>query len=156
MLDRDAGQSRFKTFAEFTAYAKPNPEALRIGHAGNGTTNHIAILQMQQMLGTKFSAVPYKGLSPAIADLLDGNIDAVVDQFPSSIGQLRSGALKPLAVTSLKRAAELPDAPTLDGLGLKGFEIVTGLSLTAPARTPPATVNILGDALQKVLDDSEV
>lgn len=148
--------SRFKTFAEFAAHAKANPEAVRIGHAGNGTTNHVAILRMQQMLGTKFTAVPYKGSSPAITDLLGGNIDAVVDQIPSSIGQLRSGAFKPLAVTSLKRATDLPDTPTLDELGLKGFEVVTGSGLLAPAKTPPATVKVLGDALQKVLDDPEV
>ena len=148
--------SRFKSFAEFASYAKANPEAVRIGHAGNGTTNHIAILRMQQMLGAKFTAVPYKGSSPAIADLLGNNIDAVVDQIPSSIGQLRAGAFKPLAVTSQKRAADLPDTPTLDELGLKGFEVVTGSGLLAPAKTPPATVKILGDALQKVLDDPEV
>ena len=148
--------SRFQSFAELAAFAKANPEAVRIGHAGNGTTNHVAILRMQQMLGATFTAVPYKGSSPAIADLMGGNIDAVVDQLPSSIGQLRAGTFKPLAVTSLKRAADLPETPTLDELGLKGFEVVTGSGLLAPARTPPATVKVLGDALQKVLDDPEV
>lgn len=148
--------SRFKTFAEFAAYAKANPEAIRIGHTGNGTTNHVAILRLQQMLGAKFTPVPYKGSAPAITDLLGNNIDAIIDQIPSSIGQLRSGAFKPLAVTSLKRALDLPETPTLDELGLKGFEVVTGSGLTVPAKTPPATVKVLGDALQKVLDDPEV
>jgi tripartite-type tricarboxylate transporter receptor subunit TctC len=148
--------SRYKTFADLVAYAKANPEAVRIGHAGNGTTNHLAILKMEHMLGVKLTAVPYRGSTPAISDLLGGNIDAVVDQLPSSLGQLRSGALRPLAVTSLKRARDLPEVQTLDELGLKGFEVVTGSGMLAPAKTPPAVVKVLGDALQKVLADPEV
>ncbi len=123
--------SRFKNFAEFASYAKANPEAVRIGHAGNGTTNHIAILRMQQMLGAKFTAVPYKGSSPAIADLLGNNIDAVVDQIPSSIGQLHAGAFKPLAVTSQKRAADLPQSP---GARRRSTSLASKASRSSPAR----------------------
>ncbi|WP_422016442.1 Bug family tripartite tricarboxylate transporter substrate binding protein [Reyranella sp.] len=148
--------SRFQSFAELAAHAKAHPDAVRIGHAGNGTTSHLAILRLQQRLDARFAAVPYEGSAPAIAALLAGNIDAVVDQLPNSFGQLRAGAVKPLAVTSLKRAADLPETPTLNELGLKGFEVVTVAGLLAPAKTPPATVRILADALQKVLDDPAV
>jgi len=148
--------SRFGSFAELAAHARANPGAVRIGHAGNGTTGHIAILRMQQRLDARLTAVPYKGSAPAIAALLAGSLDAVVDPIPSSIGQIRSGAVKPLAVTSLKRAADLPETPSLSELGLKGFEIVAGAGLLAPAKTPPATVKVLADALQKVLDDPAV
>lgn len=148
--------SRFQSFAELAAHAKIHPDAVRIGHAGNGTTSHLAILRLQQRLDARFTAVPYEGSAPAIAALLAGNIDAAVDQLPNSFGQLRAGAVKPLAVTSLKRAADLPETPTLNELGLKGFEVATVAGLLAPAKTPPATVRILGDALQKVLDDPAV
>jgi tripartite-type tricarboxylate transporter receptor subunit TctC len=148
--------SRFQSFAELAAHAKAHPDAVRIGHAGNGTTSHVAVLRMQQRLEAKFTVVPYKGSAAAIAALGAGNIDAVVDQIPNSFGQIRAGAVKPLAVTSLKRAADLPETPTFNELGLKGFEVVTVAGLLAPARTPPATVKVLGDALQKVLDDPAV
>lgn len=148
--------SRFQSFAELAAHAKAHPDTVRIGHAGNGTTGHLAILRMQQRLDARFTAVPYKGSAPAIAALQAGGIDAVVDPIPSSFGQLRAGAVKPLAVTSLKRAADLPETPTLNELGLKVFEVVAGAGLLAPAKTPPATVKILADALQKVLDDPAV
>lgn len=148
--------SRFQSFAELAAHAKVHPDAVRIGHAGNGTTSHVAVLRMQQRLEAKFTVVPYKGSAAAIAALGAGNIDAVVDQIPNSFGQIRAGAVKPLAVTSLKRAADLPETPTFNELGLKGFEVVTVAGLLAPAKTPPATVKVLGDALQKVLDDPAV
>ncbi len=87
---------------------------------------------------------------------MGNNVDALVDQLSSSLSQLRSGAFRPLAVTSLKRAGDLPDVPTLDELGLKGFEVVTRSGIMAPAKTPPATVKVLADALTRVLDDPEV
>jgi tripartite-type tricarboxylate transporter receptor subunit TctC len=148
--------SRFQSFAELAAHARAHPEAVRIGHAGNGTTSHIALLRLQQRLDARFTAVAYKGSAAAIAALLAGNIDALVDQIPNSFGQLRAGAVKALAVTSLQRAADLPETPTLNELGLKGFEVVSGAGLLAPAKTPPATVTILAAALQKVLDDPAV
>jgi tripartite-type tricarboxylate transporter receptor subunit TctC len=148
--------SKWKTFKEFIDFAKANPEQVRIGHAGVGSTNHIAILEMQERLGVKFTSVPYRGSGPAIADLLGGNIDAVVDQIPSSIGQLKAGAFRPLAVTTLKRSDDLPDVPTIDELGVKGFEVPTTSGLIAPANTPPAIINALSGALNKALDDPEV
>ncbi len=148
--------SRFQSFAEIVAEAKARPGAVRIGHAGTGTTGHLAILRLEKRLEVSFAAVPYKGPAPAIADLPAGTFEAIVDEVPSSIGQLRAGAFKPLAVTGLNRAATLPDTPTLNELGLKGFEIVALTGLFAPAKTPPATIGILADALPKALDDPEV
>lgn len=148
--------SRFQSFAELAAFAKANQAAVRIGHAGNGTTSHLALLRLEQRLGVTFTAVAYKGAAAATADPLGGTVDAVIDQLPNSLGQLRAGAFKPLVVTSLQRAADLPQTPTLNELGLKGFEVVAVTGLLVPARTPPATIKLLGDALQKVLDDPEV
>ncbi|WP_425067121.1 Bug family tripartite tricarboxylate transporter substrate binding protein [Reyranella sp.] len=148
--------SRFQSFAELAAHAKAHPEAVRIGHAGNGTTSHIAILRMQQRLEAKFTVVAYKSSAAAVAALQAGGVDVLVDPIPSSIARIHAGAVKPLAVTSLKRAADLPETPSLDELRLKGFETVTNLGLLAPAKTPPATVTTLADALQKALDDPAV
>lgn len=105
--------SRFKTVGEFLAYAKANPEKVSVGHAGNGTTNHVAILQLQQITGARFTVVPYKGSGPALTDLLGGTLDAVVDQLPSSLSHLRADKLRALAVTTPTRAADLPKVPTL-------------------------------------------
>lgn len=148
--------SKSKTFQEFVSFAKANPESVKIGHAGNGTSNHLAILRLQEVLGVKFTIVPYKGSAPALTDLLGGSTDAIVDQLPSSIGHLGSGALRALAVTSLTRAPDLPNIQTLDELGLKGFEAVTESGLVAPARTPPAVIAKLSDALGKALADPDL
>ena len=151
-----AKDSKFKTFQEFVSFAKANPESVKIGHAGNGTSNHLAILRLQEVLGIKFTIVPYKGSAPALTDLLGGSTDAVVDQMPSSVGHLGSGALRALAVTSLTRAPDLPNIQTLDELGLKGFEAVTESGLVVPAKTPPAVIAKLSDALSKALNDPDL
>lgn len=144
--------SRYQSFAELVADAKARPGAVRIGHAGNGTIGHLAILRLQQRLDAAFTAVAHT----ASADRLDGTVDAMIGRVPREIGPRRGGAFTPLAVTGLKRAATLPDTPTLNEIGLKGFEIMAVTGLFAPARTPPATIETLADALQKALDDPEV
>lgn len=148
--------SKFKNFSEFSAFAKGNPEQIKIGHAGNGTSNHLAILQLQEALGVTFTIVPYKGSAPALTDLLGGNIDAVVDQIPSSISHLNGGTLRALAVTTAKRTPDLPDVATLDELGLKGFEIATESGVVAPAKTPEKVVARLSEALDKALQDPDL
>lgn len=144
--------SRFQSFAELAAKAKARPGTVRIRHSGHGTTGHLAILRLQERLDATFTAVADK----ASPDRSDGAVDAVIARIPREIGPRRGGAFKPLAVTGLKRAATLPDTPTLNELGLKGFEIMAVTGLFAPARTPPAAIAILADALQKALDDAEV
>lgn len=148
--------SRFKSAAEFLSYAKANPGKLSVGHAGNGTTNHVAILQLQEAAGSQFTVVPYKGSGPALTDVLGGQIDAVVDQLPSSLSHLRAKKLRALAVTSANRAADLPDIPTLAELGLNGFDVSTVSGLLAPAKTPDSVINALSTALTAALKEREL
>lgn len=144
--------SQFKTFKDLADYAKLNPEGVSIGHAGNGTTNHIAILLLQKALGINFTVVPYNGSAPALNDLLGQQIDVIVDQIPSSLQHLRAQTLRALAVTSAKRAADLPDVATLQQEGVENFDVVTASGLLAPANVKPEVLQILSKALNDALN----
>ena len=142
--------ARYKSVADFLAYAREHPGQVTIGHSGNGTTNHVAILLLEQAAHVKFNIVPYKGSAPAVTDLLAGQIDAVVDQLPSSMPFLRDGRFHALAMTTKQRSADFPDIPTLAESGIAGFDVTTMTGLLAPAGTPGPVV----DALNKALDDA--
>ena len=146
-------QNPIKDWAGFLTYVQANPSKLAIGHPGNGSTNHLALLRLQKALGISFNIVPYKSMGPALADLLAGQIDAVIDQIPASIGHIRSGRLNPIAVTSARRASQLPDTPSLQQLGVKEFDAATPLVLMAPAGTPDAIVAKLNAAVNESLAD---
>lgn len=148
--------SPIKDFKDFISYAKANPGKLSIGHAGNGTTNHAAILQLEQAANVKFNIIPYKGSGLAITDLLAGQIDAVIDQLPSSFPHIQSGKFRPLALTTSERSSDLPNVPTISELGMKGFNSSTTAGLVMPAQTPENIVLILNKALNTALDDPEV
>ncbi|WP_026035753.1 tripartite tricarboxylate transporter substrate binding protein [Cupriavidus sp. BIS7] len=148
--------SRFKTFQDFADFAKRNPGKVAIGHAGVGTTNHVAIVQLQAALHTTFTIVPYKGSAPAITDLLGSQVDAVIDQLPSSLPNLKANKLRALAVTSKVRAPDLPQVSTLRELGLKDFEVVTLSGLMAPAKTPPNVLESLHNALNSALAEPDI
>ncbi|MBS0547272.1 MAG: tripartite tricarboxylate transporter substrate binding protein [Proteobacteria bacterium] len=135
------------------AYLKANPGKLTIGHPGNGSTNHLAILLLQQAAGVKFNVIPYKSNGLALNDLLAGQIDAVIDQVPASIGHVREGRLKAVAVTTRKRARELPNTPTLAESGVKDFNATTPLYLMAPAGTPADIVGRLNAAVAASIAD---
>jgi tripartite-type tricarboxylate transporter receptor subunit TctC len=148
--------SRFKSVAELLTYAKDHPQQVTIGHSGNGTTNHVAILLLEQAAQVKFTVVPYKGSAPAVTDLLGGQIDAVVDQLPSSMPFIRDGKLRPLVMTTPDRSADLPDTPTLAESGFKGFAVTTMTGLLAPAKTPGDVVDALNKALNAALQDPDL
>lgn len=155
VLEVPAG-SPHKTFKDFIAYAKANPGKVSVAHSGNGTTNHVALLRMQEALGIKLNIVPYKGSAPALNDLLGNQVDAMVDQLPSSLPHLRSNKLRALAVTTKSRAPDLPDVATLAELGAANFDISTSAGLLAPAKTPPEIVAQLNKALNAALSDKDV
>jgi tripartite-type tricarboxylate transporter receptor subunit TctC len=148
--------AKIKDFKEFLNYARANPGKLSIGHSGNGTTNHAAILQLEQTASVKFNVIPYKGSGPAITDLLAGQIDAVIDQLPSSFPHINSGKFRPLALTTGERSSDLPNVPTISEFGLKGFNASTTAGLVMPARTPENIVLMLNNALNSALRDPEV
>jgi tripartite-type tricarboxylate transporter receptor subunit TctC len=147
---------RFKNLSELLAYAKEHPQQVTIGHSGNGTTNHVAILLLEQAAHVKFTIVPYKGSAPAVTDLLGGQIDAVVDQLPSSMPFIREGKIRALVMTTPERSIDLPDTPTLAESGFKGFAVTTMTGLLAPAKTPASVVDALNKALNAALQDPDV
>jgi tripartite-type tricarboxylate transporter receptor subunit TctC len=145
-----------KNYAELLAYLRANPGKLSIGHPGNGSTNHLALLRLQKALDVRFNIIPYKSNGLALNDLLAGQLDAVIDQVPASLAHIRGGRLRALAVTSLARTAELPDTPSLNELGVTDFDATTPIVLLAPASTPPAIVKKLNDAVADSLSDPAV
>jgi tripartite-type tricarboxylate transporter receptor subunit TctC len=136
---------------EFIALAKTRPGKITMGSSGAGTTNHLSGELFQSATGTKLIHIPYKGSGPGLVDLIGGQIDIFFDQLSASIGFIQAGKLRPLAVTTIKRAAALPELPTLDESGLKGFDASTWTGIVLPAATPRDVVLKLHGALSKTL-----
>ena len=109
--------SRFPDMKSALAEAKAKPGTVSIGHSGNGTTNHVAILRLQVNENVKFNIIPYRGSGPGLADLLAGQIDLYADQLTSSLPHIRAGKLRPLLASAPDRIAQLPDVPSLKDIG---------------------------------------
>ena len=135
-----------KTLPEFVAYAKANPGKLKIGFAGKGTPQHVAIELFKMMTGADFTLVPYLGSTPALADLLAGKIDAMFDPMPSSISHIQRGKLIPLAVTTPSRSEALPDVPAASEL-VPGYEAASWFGIGAPKRTAADIIEKLNIAV---------
>ena len=144
------------TYAELLNYIKNKKNPVSIASAGNGSSNHLAIELLMRRAKLSLLHVPYKGSGPAITDLLGSQVETMMDQLTASIEHIRSGKLKALAVTSLARSPLLPNVPTLDELGVRGYEAGTYTGLFAPAGTPPAVVARLHGTLRKALADPGV
>ncbi len=151
-----ADNPAFKNMAEFLAYVKSHPGKVSIAHSGIGTTNHVAIMQLQAVAGLDMNVVAYKGSGPAIIDLLGGQIDVLLDQLSSSINNIKSGRAAALTVLSLERDPLLPEAPGTREAGLLALDVSTTTGLLAPAQTPAATLQALHAALNSVLLDEQV
>ena len=141
---------------QLIALAKEKPGTLNYGSVGNGSQPHLAAEMFQQMTAVKLNHIPYKGAAPATTDLLSGQIDLAFLNAPALLPHIASGKLRALATTTMKRAEQLPDVPTLDELGLKGFDVATWYGITAPAGTPPAIVDRLASVLGKVLTSPDI
>jgi tripartite-type tricarboxylate transporter receptor subunit TctC len=129
--------SPIKTLADLIAAARAKPGQLSYGHAGNGTSPHLAGELLKVTAKIDIIAVPYKGGAPALNDLLGGHIPLTFNNVPESIAMIQSAALRPLAVTTAKRTPILPDVPTIDESGLKGYDTGVWWVLLAPAGLPP-------------------
>ncbi|WP_062363106.1 tripartite tricarboxylate transporter substrate binding protein [Variovorax paradoxus] len=125
-----------KSVAELVALAKASPKELAYGSNGNGTAQHLIGTQFQASTGVKLLHVPYKGSGPLTTDLLGGQVDMSFDTITPVLQHIKGGKLRALAVTTAKRSAVLPEVPTLEEAGLKGFDIGTWFGVLAPAGTP--------------------
>jgi tripartite-type tricarboxylate transporter receptor subunit TctC len=143
-------------YAEFLAYMKSKAAPVTIASAGNGSSNHLAIELWMRQAKLQLVHVPYKGSGPAITDLLGSQVESMMDQLTASIEHIRNGRLKALAVTSLARSPLLPSVPTLDELGLTGYEAGTYTGIFGPAGLPAAVTAKLHAALRRALADPAV
>ena len=141
---------------QLVAWLKANPDKATAGTAGIGSTAHISAVNFQQITGTKFTFVPYRGLGPAMQDLVAGQIDIIFDLAANSVPHVRSGNIKALAVTAKTRLASAPDIPTVDQAGLPGFYFVNWHGIWAPKGTPSDVMAKLNAAMKKALADSVV
>ena len=149
-------QSKINTYADLRAAAQSDPGRLTYASIGNGTTSHLIVLLLQQRTGLKFTHVPYKGSAQAQTDLIGGQVDMTFDTVVSLLPHIKSGKLRALAVSTLKRSPLLPDVPTLNELGVSQFEVGAWLGLLAPAGTPKAIVDKMNQELSLALDDESV
>ena len=149
-------KSNINSIADIIAAAKARPGKLTMASAGAGTTNHFAIELFAHMANVKLLHVPYKGSGPALSELLGGQVETMIDQLAASIGYVRDGRLKVLAVTTPQHAAALPNVPTLDELGYKGYQASTLLGLLAPSGTPKPVVAKLNTGVRKIMDNNTV
>ena len=147
--------SPIKSLSDYLSFAKANPTKVSFGSAGNGTPQHLCPELIKKMTGASLQHVPYKGASPAVTDLLGGQIFSMCDIIVGSIKYIQGGQLRPLAVSTKTRAAILPDVPTMDEAGLKGFDYFAWHGIVAPAKTPPAIIARYNTALNEIFNDPD-
>jgi tripartite-type tricarboxylate transporter receptor subunit TctC len=141
---------------EFIAYAKAHPGELNFGSGSTGSAGHLAGELFKTMAGVKMVHVPYKGAGPAMQDLIGGQIQLMFDNLASSLGQIRAGKVRALAVTTARRSTLAPDLPTIAESGLPGFDISTWFGIFAPGGTPQPVVQRLHDAFVDALHAPDV
>ena len=137
------------TFAEFLALAKSKPGMLTVASSGVGSMAHLTAMAFGSETGVKLTHVPYKGSAPAVQDLLGGHVNLSFNPMPSARAALASGKVRALAITSEKRSPILPDVPTLDELGVKGFDAVSWYGVCAPSGMPQAVVQQLHSEINR-------
>jgi tripartite-type tricarboxylate transporter receptor subunit TctC len=156
MIMAGKADGRFADARAALAEAKARPGTVTIGHAGNGTTNHIAILRLQVNEGVQFNIIPYKGSGPGLADLMGGQIDLYMDQLTTSLPHIRSGKLKGLLAMSPDRIAQLPDMPSLTDIGSKPFDGGTTAGVLARVETSKPILTALNASVVTALKDPAI
>jgi len=151
-----AAHVKANTVAEFVALAKQQPGQLSYGTWGLGSVSHLAIERFSGEAGIKLNHVPYKGVSPAVVDVAAGRVDAMFVGFLSVGDNFKNGKIRPLAMTSAKRASLLPDVQTLQELGYKDFDVNLWYGLGVPASTPDSVVEILSAAAQYAIQKTDI
>jgi tripartite-type tricarboxylate transporter receptor subunit TctC len=140
-----------RSVAELIALAKAQPGRLDFASGSTGSTGHLAGELFKQMTGTYLIHIPYKGSAPAVADLIAGRVQLMFDNLASALPSIQAGKLRALAVTTVRRSSFLPQLPTLDESGLRGFDMTTWWGLMSPARTPQSVVERLAAEAAKAL-----
>jgi tripartite-type tricarboxylate transporter receptor subunit TctC len=145
-----------KNVKDLVALAKSRPGEINFGSAGQGATTHLAVELFIQLTGVRMTHVPYKGSPQAVADLVAGNVQLGIPTMPAALPFIKAGRVKVLGVTTGKRASNLPDVPTLNEAGVKGYEAALWTGILAPAGTPAPIINRLNAEIAKVLELKDV
>ena len=141
---------------EFIALARAKPGKLNYGSAGTGSVNHLALELLKVRAGVDIVHVPYKGIAPAMVDLISGQVQAITASIPAALPFIMQGKLRALALTGLRRSPLLPDVPTWKEAGIENAEVVNYWGIVAPAGTPQAIVDKLNAGIRAVLAQPEV
>jgi tripartite-type tricarboxylate transporter receptor subunit TctC len=143
------------TVPEFIAYAKANPGKISYASAGIGTPQHVSAEMFKMMTGVEMVHVPYRGAAPALQDLIGGQVQVMIDTTPASMQHIKSGRLRPLAVTTAKRADVLPELPTVSDF-VPGYEATSWFGIGAPKYTPAEIIATLNREINAALDDPKI
>ena len=145
-----------KNLQELIAYLKEHKDKVSLANAGLGAVSHLCGLLFMSSIGVELNTIPYKGTGPAMNDLMGGQVDLLCDQTTQTVPLIRDGRIKTFGVTTLKRLSALPNVPTLDEQGLKGFEVKVWHGMYAPKGTPKIAIDKLNKALKDALNDPVV
>lgn len=148
--------SPYKTLADVVKAAKEKPGSINYATSGNGTVAHLAAESFQKVAGIKLTHVPYKGAAQGATDVISGQVQLYVSSIPTLIGHIKSGKMRPIAVTSLKRADDLPQVPAIAESGYKDFEAVTWFGILGPANLPKDVVAKFNADINKALKDADL
>ena len=143
------------SFNELLSYLKTNKDKVAYANAGIGSASYLCGVLFMSTIDTQFTQIPYKGTGPAMNDLIGGQVDFMCDQTTNTVPQIKSGNVKGYAVTTRTRLKSLPDLPTLDEQGLKGFDLVVWNGVFAPKGTPAAALDKLNAALRVAVQDPQ-
>jgi tripartite-type tricarboxylate transporter receptor subunit TctC len=139
-----------KSVREFLDLARARPGQINYGSGGVGTASHLATELLQLTTKTSMTHIPYKGLGPALIDLVGGRVEMIISTMASALPQLKSGKLRPLAVTTVKRSAFFPEVPTMMEAGVPGYDFTTWYALVVPAGTPQPVIARINAELAKI------
>ncbi len=143
------------TLSEFIAYLKANPGKLSYASQGNGSLSHIGTEMFKGQTRTSMVHIPYRGSGPAVQDVLAGQVQVFITTPPSVMGHIQAGKLKGLAVAGKARHPGIPNVPTTDEAGLKGFELEAWVGIFAPAGTPPEVIAKLSSSIKQAMEQAE-
>lgn len=148
--------SPYRTIADVVKAAKEKPGSINYATSGNGTVAHLAAESFQKAAGIRMVHIPYKGAAQGATDVISGQVHLYVSSIPTLIGHVKTGKMRAIAVTSLKRADDLPQVPTIAESGYRGFEAVTWFGVLGPAKLPKEVVAKLNTDINKALKDAEL
>ena len=141
---------------ELIEYARKNPGKLNYGSTGSGSSNHLSMELFMKMTGVKLAHIPYKGSAPAVTAMLGGEIDALFDNVPNVLQQIKAGKMKAIGVSGVQRSALLPDVPTVAESGVPGYEVNVWFGMQVPAATPRPIVDKLNRDIVTLLKEPDV